>query len=115
VNGRPKHMADDNLPLPADPAVLVGVPAAGLDAPAVPISARMREGEGAEQDLFDGQPRPAPASARLVYGGGPLFTAVQVLLVSGARSGVSEGVTTSHGIGEQAHQVHQRRPARKDR
>ncbi len=50
--------------------------------PAVSIDelARAREA-GEEQDLFDGQPHPAPASAHLTYQGGALLQNVQVFTV----------------------------------
>jgi len=50
--------------------------------PAVSIDelARAREpGEG--QDLFDGRPHPAPASAHLTYQGGPLLQNVQIYTI----------------------------------
>ncbi len=37
--------------------------------------------EAADQDLFDGKPHPAPASAHLSYQGGPLIQNVQVFTV----------------------------------
>lgn len=49
--------------------------------PAVSIDEITRLREGEEQDLFDGQPHPAPASAHLSYGGGPLIQNVEVLAI----------------------------------
>src|SRR5206468_10949527 len=49
--------------------------------PAVSIDEITRLREGEEQDLFDGQPHPAPASAHLSYGGGPLIENVQVFAI----------------------------------
>jgi len=49
--------------------------------PAVSIDEITRLREREEQDLFDGQPHPAPASAHLAYGGGPLIQNVQVFAI----------------------------------
>jgi hypothetical protein len=40
-----------------------------------------KKGEGADADLFNGQPHPAPANARLTYRGGHLLTSVKVQTV----------------------------------
>jgi hypothetical protein len=48
--------------------------------PAVSIDDLARQGD-ADQDVFDGKPHPAPASAHLVYAGGPLIQAVQVFTI----------------------------------
>src|SRR5258708_5279379 len=37
-----------------------------------------KKSEGADTELFDGQPHPAPANARLTYRGGHLLTSVKV-------------------------------------
>src|SRR6266700_3823142 len=49
--------------------------------PAVSLDEITRLRGGEEQDLFDGQPHPAPASAHLSYGGGPLIQNVEVLAI----------------------------------
>ncbi len=50
--------------------------------PSVAIDELRRPGaEGGDQDLFDGKPHPAPASAHLTYQGGPLIQNVQVFTV----------------------------------
>jgi len=53
--------------------------------PAVSIDqlsrARRAREHGEEQDLFDGKPHPAPATAHLIYGGGPLISHVEVFTI----------------------------------
>ena len=53
--------------------------------PAVSIDqlsrARRAREPGEAQDLFDGKPHPAPATAKLIYGGGPLISHVEVFTI----------------------------------
>ena len=49
--------------------------------PAVSIDELSRQREGGEQDLFDGQPHPAPANAQLTFRNGSLIPNVQVFTI----------------------------------
>jgi len=49
--------------------------------PAVSIDDLSRQREGGEQDLFDGQPHPAPANAQLTFRNGSLIPNVQVFTI----------------------------------
>jgi len=58
------------------------------------LSRLRREGE--PQDLFDGQPHPAPTDARLTYRNGPLLTKVEVFTVFWGK--LWGGTATSRGL-----------------
>ena len=73
----------------AEPGEYVRVVPLHHPKPTVAISELARaRAKAADQDLFDGKPHPAPASAHLSYQGGPLIPNVEVFTVFGGNCGV---------------------------